>query len=423
MRRAGFLAVVAPLLAAAGCSPEPGAVGPPFDGEGRGEDLDPLPESSFEGDLVPRLADGDEFGGATAALSAEPRVVWLFYADGISNPKAINPNKACSGDPMPPKFTCSYGSVDECRRKVQALLDKWYKNFNLIFTYSKPSGMYDLVTITSMVHCPGLSGALGYADFWTDCRNNYGGGAWAFKCGSDARTCAITIAQEQAHLVGLQHTDSTNDLLYPMACSCDGFEDKSNTVVMPQKNCSGSQNSYQMMKMRLGDWPGGTKPDPAGAGGGTGGAAGGAGGGGGSGGSGGGGAGGAGGSGGGAGGGGGGGGGGAGGTGGAGGAGGGAAGKGGSGGGAAGGSGAGSKTVSGGCRAGGPGGGGAMALWFVVVSIVAVGGRRRAGRGNAWATVLGGGKEGGARASAARFLLAVGLSSGRAASRKGDSLR
>ena len=78
-----------------------------------------------------------------------------------------------------------------------------------------------------------------------------GGTAWAFSCGDSAEQCAAIIAQEHAHLLGLEHTRSTSDLMSnPLCTACAGFEDRDNRVIGGR--CRTLQNSYALMKQRLG---------------------------------------------------------------------------------------------------------------------------------------------------------------------------
>jgi len=84
--------------------------------------------------------------------------------------------------------------------------------------------------------------------------------SYTFLGGQSAKQTAVIIAQEQAHLVGLEHVASDTDLMYPSICSsCDGFVDED--LPIDGDRCDrASQNSYQMMKGTLGAWPGGPKP-------------------------------------------------------------------------------------------------------------------------------------------------------------------
>jgi len=213
-------------------------------------------------DLVTFTPEG-ETSGSVLVATPEPRVVWLLYADGGKVPAATGISN-CSD--MPPKWECKFPGAKsdmDCKKQVQTYLDGYYKDFNVVFTHTKPtSGPYYTVVATSKGWCTGLPGsALGVAPFRSDCADQNGNVAFVWACDADARKCANTIAQEQAHLVGLLHTDDKNDLLYPSwPCACDRFDDKEAAVIAPQCGRS-KQNSRQMMEERLGLWTGGAKPD------------------------------------------------------------------------------------------------------------------------------------------------------------------
>lgn len=205
-----------------------------------------------------------------------PRTIYLFYADGTAGPAP----SYCAGKGTPSKFACEFGSsVEDCQKKIQVYLDKHYADFNVVFTITRPTGgtYYSMVVTNDGGWCG--SSAFGIAP--AGCGDMGQGTAYAFVCGG-AQQCAGTISQEQAHMVGLLHTTSPKDLMYPTnAPSRIGFEDKDN-MISGTNPCGGStQNSYQLMKKRLGAWPGGDKPGPFGpsGGGGAGGSGGGAGGG------------------------------------------------------------------------------------------------------------------------------------------------
>ncbi len=77
------------------------------------------------------------------------------------------------------------------------------------------------------------------------------GTAWAFACGDSAEKCAAIVAQEHAHLIGLEHTDSPRDVMFNPVCEdCVGFEDRENGVVAGR--CREQQNSFALMLERLG---------------------------------------------------------------------------------------------------------------------------------------------------------------------------
>ena len=199
--------------------------------------------------------------GVTGPVTA-PHVVYLDYADGSPSP-AINPN-ACTG--TPPKFVCQFASnLKDCQKQVQVYLDKWYADFNVVFTLTQPtSGAFysEVVSSGGGAWCQASAMTAGIAPFY--CKDLGGGVAYTFMGGQNAKDTAIIIAQEQAHLVGLEHTKSTHDVMDPTICpDCDGFEDVDNQI--DGDRCGwASQNSYQRMLSTLGPWPGGVKPTPFG---------------------------------------------------------------------------------------------------------------------------------------------------------------
>jgi len=203
-------------------------------------------------------SDVTRTSSALSGSNGEPKVFYLAYADGTALPKtSIN---ACDG--TAPAFKCAFGdSLADCQRQVQVYLDRWYADFNLVFTLTRPTrGAFYTEVISSGggAWCDLPPQVAGVAPFL--CRDLDGGVSYTLSGGETAKQTAIIIAQEQAHLVGLQHTTSERDLMNPTICSdCDGFEDVVNTV--KGDNCSQpTQNSYRMMLERLGGWPGGNKP-------------------------------------------------------------------------------------------------------------------------------------------------------------------
>jgi hypothetical protein len=181
------------------------------------------------------------------------------YADGKTPLPPMNYN-ACTG--LAPKFTCTFApTMLECQQQIQAYLDRWYADFNVIFTLTKPtSGAYytEVVSSGGGAWCKVESTVAGVAPFL--CKDLNGGVAYTLDGGQSAHDTAVIIAQEQAHLLGLEHVSSDTDIMYPYICrNCDGFENKS--VAVTGDRCDRqSQNSYQMMKDALGTWPGGPKP-------------------------------------------------------------------------------------------------------------------------------------------------------------------
>jgi len=230
------------LTLAAGCGPE---------------SLDP---SALDDDLV--AAEPTSTAQALTSGDAAPKVIYLAYADG--KPLTSVAPDACRA--TPPKFVCKFAaSSKECQRQIQGYLDRWYADFNVVFTLTRPtSGDFYTGVVSSGggAWCNAAMTTAGLAPF--SCQDIAGGMSYTFLGGEDAKDSAIIIAQEQAHLVGLEHTKSARDLMNPTICSaCDGFEKVTNQI--DTDHCGrANQNSYQMMLDRLGAWPGGVKPSPFG---------------------------------------------------------------------------------------------------------------------------------------------------------------
>jgi Bacterial Ig domain len=258
---------------AAGCGGEewePSGKGPTIDTETQAL-TDPRAGASMDGDMMAMPAPskgGSDVERVQSALSsgsggaggsaAAPNVFYIFYATGKDLPSTdIN---ACSG--TPPKFNCTFApTLAECQRQIQAYLDKWFADFNIVFTLKRPtSGKFytEVVSSGGGAWCNVATTVAGVAPFL--CNDLDGGVAYTFLGGQSAKQTAVIIAQEQAHLVGLEHVTSPTDIMYPSICSdCDGFQDKE--LPIDTDRCDrGTQNSYQMLKQRLGTWPGGPKP-------------------------------------------------------------------------------------------------------------------------------------------------------------------
>jgi hypothetical protein len=272
-RRRGLVVLalgLAGALTAPACGDEdwpPSAGGPSIDSET--EAFDPMANASLGDDLkampapkapaVERVTSALSSGGGSGG-AAEPSVFYLDYATGNELP-ATDLN-ACSGQGAPPKFRCTFApTLAECQRQIQAYLDKWYADFNIVFTLTRPtSGKFYTEVISSGggAWCNVASNVAGVAPFL--CKDIDGGVAYTFLGGQSAKQTAVIIAQEQAHLVGLEHVKSATDIMYPSICTdCDGFQNKE--LPIDGDRCDrGTQNSYQMLKDRLGAWPGGPKP-------------------------------------------------------------------------------------------------------------------------------------------------------------------
>ena len=200
--------------------------------------------------------------------------VWLWYADG----KAIPGFTEYFCDYVPPAYKCNFGSsLDDCRAQVQTYLDAWYKDFNLVFTFTKPpSGDYYTYTVAITSGWPqckldaadltgGIAANEGGIAPGNSCLDNPGHTAIAIECGKNAHDCATLIAHEHGHLVGLVHETSSMDVMNPsVQITAAGFVDQSLPAVQDMSNSCQvpKQNSYEQMLSVLGPWSGGNKPSP-----------------------------------------------------------------------------------------------------------------------------------------------------------------
>ena len=232
-----------------------GAGGP--DGTAAGS----APAGSLHGDMVSPQATGVEtvqgaLGGG--GNGHEPKVFYLRYADGSEKHTANY--DACTG--TVPKFECTFApTLVECQRQIQAYLDQWYADFNVIFTLTQPTGgkyYTEVVSSGGGAWCKVDDKVAGVAPFL--CKDLSGGVAYTFQGGRSARETAVIIAQEQAHLLGLEHTTNPHDIMFPTISSdTSGFVDDDSGVTGDRCDRE-KQNSYQMVKKALGAWSGGPKP-------------------------------------------------------------------------------------------------------------------------------------------------------------------
>ncbi len=240
--------------------------------------------------LAVSAADGSELGDRTAhrmsgSAPGKPAYLWLWYADG-KVPPGIDPCSAATSQ-LPPVFTCNYPATPdeasttdttECKRRVQELLNEWYADFNLLFTFTQPpSGDYYTMVITNgWAECQDALATSQYGTAPADeagaappsCSDVPGGTAIAIECGKSAHNCATIIAHEHGHLVGLEHTmlsstDVMNSSVLPTAAGFDN-QDLRTATNDSYPQCEPTQNSYREMLAALGAWPGGNKPSPFG---------------------------------------------------------------------------------------------------------------------------------------------------------------
>jgi hypothetical protein len=253
------------LFACVAVSAATGCGGDEFDLPGAGGPAEAGPAAaSLHGDMVAPADTGVTTvqGALGNGTGHEPKVFYLRYADGTET--HTSNYDVCTGSV--PRFECSFApTLLECQRQIQAYLDKWYADFNMVFTLTRPtSGKYytEVVSSGGGAWCKSGDKVAGVAPFL--CKDLNGGVAYTFQGGRSARETAVIIAQEQAHLIGLEHTTNPHDIMYPTISSdTAGFVDDDSTVTGDRCDRE-KQNSHAMMKKALGEWPGGPKPSPFG---------------------------------------------------------------------------------------------------------------------------------------------------------------
>ncbi len=190
----------------------------------------------------------------------KPAYLWLWYADGTPTP---TDGPYCVGM-RPSAFKCNYGAtIEDCQRQVQTYLDAWYADFNLVFSLTRPASddYYTTIITSTGIWCSQDDTQAGFAPP-NYCNDTPLQTTYVFECGYSAHACAAMIAHEHGHAVGLQHTDSTTDVMNPYILpTAAGFDDLTNATLDDQCGRP-TQNSYQQMLSALGTWPGGAKPGP-----------------------------------------------------------------------------------------------------------------------------------------------------------------
>ncbi|HEY7376302.1 MAG TPA: matrixin family metalloprotease [Polyangia bacterium] len=187
---------------------------------------------------------------APGAESTPPTPVYLFFADG----RSPAPNgRACAGATVPPAFACKFpigGDATTCATQVQGYLDRWFAGYNVYFTRTPPAQTpFDTVVITSDNRwC--MTADRGATSL--SCSHRLSDDAFALSCNDDPKDCAVLISHEYGHLVGLAHTNSETDIMFPMPCTdCDGFRNAD--ISVPDETCDRkSQNSNQLLCEALG---------------------------------------------------------------------------------------------------------------------------------------------------------------------------
>lgn len=172
------------------------------------------------------------------------RVVWLAWADG-------EPLTRVGADPCarwtPPRASASADQRDA----VEAQVNAWFAPFGITFTYVRPAAVDSMVVVTDSndwcMTAPNIGGIAPFSG------RPISGTAYAFVGTWGVNELAQTIAQEYAHMLGLEHSTLDGDAMYPvLAGDCQGFLDQDAPVGLPDLVYRGHQNSHAMLLAALG---------------------------------------------------------------------------------------------------------------------------------------------------------------------------
>lgn len=184
---------------------------------------------------------------------ASARLIYVWFADG-----GAAPSPGVCGATAPPRFRCDDGgSSGGCQARIMRKLAALYRDFDVeLVTWDPTPAPHFTVVVTSADAAWCGDGSQppttrGLAPVNCAAGGEFGNTAYVFSCDRDAATCARRIAQEQAHLVGLDHSASPSDVMYPFETDSAVFRDRSFRTLTPRCG-QATQNSHESMLKRFG---------------------------------------------------------------------------------------------------------------------------------------------------------------------------
>ncbi len=195
---------------------------------------------------------------ASEAASTPPRPIYLMYADGTTS---VPNGGTCGGVGKPPQFRCLFplnGDPDSCARQVQGFLDRFFEPYNVYFTLTAPAqGPFDTIVVTTGNRWCSSSND---GEALLSCSYRESDSAYALRCDADPKKCAVLIAHEYGHLVGLADVtpaflfdgEGEDDIMHKPVCTwCDGFVNASRSLA--DRTCGREwQNSHELLCKALG---------------------------------------------------------------------------------------------------------------------------------------------------------------------------
>ena len=147
------------------------------------------------------------------------------------------------------------GDRDICKIQIAELVLDYLDAFDVAITVHRPDTPHTMVIIgpesgTCLFDLQGLA--------HVDCGNRVEGNiGFAFDCSVSSSVCAGVIVHEFAHTLGLDHVDSTSDLMgFGIGEDTSlALRDELNPTLAPTRCGAVEQNSFQAVMNAVGPWP------------------------------------------------------------------------------------------------------------------------------------------------------------------------